>query len=617
MKTKILNVSNPTKFTGALLVDKYLSAKGLDERTYDLLQNPPAEHSPWLLKDMVNLVDSLYIDAIAGTKICIIGDYDADGVTSTTILYLLLKEYNANVHYIIPDRIKDGYGLSKKLVDKAESMYAAEAILTCDNGIVAYEAVEYAKSKGMKVYVTDHHEPQETLPDADVIIHPALGNYPFASISGCEVTYKVAQAMLEKYPLENAKEQEDLLNYFLQLAGISIVSDVMPVGSFDYETMKVNENRCILKKAIAYMRKSIDPRINSLLECQAVHHKFLDETMIGFNVSPIINACGRLANAEIAVDLLTSDNPRNTELCSAIANNLNRERKAMTSETLDRAIALVDDSKPILVIRTEAHEGLVGIVAGKIAEQFQKPTIVFSEAEVEDENGIMVKAWKGSARSNSIDIFETLNKIDSKLLYKFGGHAGAAGMTILDESFEDFEKQLIEIVEKNAEEIPETELEVIQAPILHINAAAKALEALKPFGNGFPKPVIETVSKISQVDFFYSSGHVKLSYWSPATGSIELWLYGELDNFKRLNPIPKFSKTMDNITKKRKEGLTEEEAWNSHWERWKNEDIRDKDGNLVEKVFPAELDMVLELDYGVNFSTNMESVLTRPIKYGE
>lgn len=614
MKTNVIKPTSTTSFTGNAVIDKFLTGKGLDAETYELLLNPIPEHSPWLFHGMREIVDSLYADALIGARICIIGDYDADGITSTSILYLMLDAYGANVDFIIPHRINDGYGLSKKLVDKAINEKGAEVILTCDNGIVAFEAVEYAKEKGLKVYVTDHHEPQETLPDAHVIIHPSLG-YPFASISGCEVAYKIAQAMFEAYPLEKPNKRDELIKYFTQLAGISIVSDVMPVGAYTHEEMKVNENRGLLKKAIGIMKKEIDPRINHLLEAQALHHKNMDETMIGFNISPVLNACGRMADAEVAVHLLIAKDERDIELYGSLAESYNQIRKEETTTTYKKAVELVDKTKPILVIRTEAHEGLIGIIAGKISEQFQKPSIIFAAAEIEDEDGNILKAWKGSARSNSVNIFETINKIDKQYVYKFGGHAGAAGMTILDDCFEEFEKQLIEIVEKDTTESTETDLDVVSCDLTQINGTGKALNLLKPFGNGFQKPVVETVAKVNQVDYFYSSGHVKISYWSSATGSVEFWLYGEMENFQNASLIPDFTKTMDNMAKKQKElGLSAEEAWASHWERWQAKTIVDNDGNIVKRVVPIELDMLLELDYGVNFN-GVDSVLTRTLQY--
>ena len=286
------------------LLNNYLKEKGMTEKGFELLTNPIPEHDPMLFSDMEAVVRFLLAYAKDNTVI-ICADYDADGVTSGTILYLMAKTLGFNAEYHIPLR-HDGYGLSVKTVEEfAETHDASKTLLlTCDNGIAAFDAVSKAKELGFLVIVTDHHEIQDRLPEADCIIHPQLG-YPFAAISGATVAYKLAQAVIRATP---EIEWGDLPDYFLQLATISIISDVMPVGSFDEKELALNENRGILIKGLKSLNERPNHHLKKFFEMIGVTIGQIDETTIGFSIAPVINAVGRLYDAVVGLKAFIADN---------------------------------------------------------------------------------------------------------------------------------------------------------------------------------------------------------------------------------------------------------------------------------------------------------------------
>ena len=306
-------------------LDSYLATLGWTAESIKYLFSPCKEHLWKDLYDVRGLCTALTKNLEAGkNKICIIADYDADGVTSCTILTLILSKIGFDVHYYVPHRIEDGYGMSCNIVDKIHTMYPEDtSIITCDNGIVALDAIQYAKSLGYSVYVTDHHEPneklQEVLDTADCVVHPALWDYPFRDISGAEVTYKIAQGLLEYFNIQD----EELSAYLLQLATVSIVSDVMPLASVD--NMANNENRGLLIKGLKSFHDSPDWHWTSLFEMMKINVKEMDETTIGFYVAPVINAVGRLSCAKTAVDLLTCRKPEEAQLYASVMVYFNKK----------------------------------------------------------------------------------------------------------------------------------------------------------------------------------------------------------------------------------------------------------------------------------------------------
>lgn len=485
------------------------------------------------------------------------------------------------MNYYIPHRINDGYGLSSKIVDKLSVQFPdTTIIMTCDNGIAAIDAVEYAKNKGYKVFVTDHHTMDvNNLPKADYIVHPAITGYPFAEISGATVAYKIAQGLIEEFNIND----EELSEYILQLAAISIISDVMPLANKDIDTMRVNENRTILKKGIELMRNKPNWRLKIMFDMFKLQNENLDETMIGFYISPVINAVGRLDDAAEAVAFLTAKTQERAILKCSIMGYLNDERKELKKESLDKINKTLDTSKSAIIVKSdEIHEGIVGIIAGNLCEQNQKPAIVFTKCDALEE-----PAWKASARSiegiNLYDILKEINDENPDVIYTFGGHSGAAGLTVLDSHIDEFTDIFYDKV--SALGNVETNKYYMTVLASDIEAVAKALEEIKPLGNGIPKPIIKTTMFINQYDFFYNSGHVKLSNCFKN----ELWLYNALEKFTALSSnMNDFEKKLDNTEKKMATcNISRREAKKIRWERWESK-----------KNTKPLFDCIFELDYG-------------------
>lgn len=533
-------------YPDSMEMDMYLTSLGFTQDTVKYLQNPCSRHNPHLMYDVDKAVDILYKGIKQGDSICIIGDYDADGICSTTELFLTLRALNADVDYIIPHRINDGYGMSVTLVDKALENQA-KIILTCDNGIAAFEAVDYAKSKGLTVIITDHHEIQETLPNADAIVHPGLGSYPFRNISGAQVAYKLCECLLENKVqvlgkrLMTAKmkqEAKELDEYLLQLSTITIVSDVMPIAQA--EGMGFNENRKWLLDGLHMIQTNPNWRIEMLLDALKINKDVVEETTIGFYIAPILNSSGRLNEATDAVDFLTAWNKDEALKAMSFLLYLNEKRKEIKAECMSRITFDEKDNCHIIALEG-IHEGVIGILAGQIANTTHKPTFVFTDCEVEGE-----KAWKGSARGNSaVNLFEILSKTqqETSTIYAFGGHAGAAGITVLDRDFKGFKDALM----KEMDSI-DMDVQVDVVNIYNVEQRERLINAvkdLKPFGNGMPLPKMKETRNINSVALYYKKGHVKYSFWEKNHKGewvgAEYWSYGTLEKVKADNSI------MDNV----------------------------------------------------------------------
>lgn len=520
-------------------MDTYLTSLGFTEDTLKYIKNPCDMHDPYLMNDILKAANILWDAIQSQLPICIIGDYDADGTNSTSTLYLTLQYCDAIVDYIIPHRILDGYGLSPKLVDEAIKK-GARVILTCDNGIAANEAIDYAKSKGLTVIVTDHHEIQENLPNADAIIHPELGDYPFRDISGCQVAYKLAMVILDEKKKRSGKklitskmkkEEKDLKDYLFQLATITIISDVMPIAQV--KNMELNENRKWLIQGLQMIQKKPNWRIKLLLDSLKIKPSVVDEQTIGFYIAPVINSAGRLNTANDAIEFLIAENEKDALYKLSFIMFLNEERKRIKAECMKRVSYNADDNVHIIVL-DGIHEGIIGILAGQLVNNTKKPSFVFTDCEVED-SGTLVKAWKGSARGNgAVNLFETLSTIqkETSSLYAFGGHADAAGITVLDRDLEVFKKALVEKMNSVDMDISIDVLNIYSKA--QKDALAEAVKKLKPFGNGMPLPKYKQSHSISSMDLFYKSGHVKVNCWEKdSTGkfiSTGYWLYNKLDD---------------------------------------------------------------------------------------
>ena len=588
--------------TSNAYLNQYLANIGYDEKTVQYLKKAPELHSWRLMYDIEPLINFILN---WNNPIEIVGDFDADGITSTSILVLTLQKLGKQVDYYIPHRIYDGYGLSVELVNKIYDKYhnkneTLPLLLTCDNGIVASDAVERAAELNMDVVITDHHtlNPELLPKSAKYILHPAMpygenninNPYPFREISGATVAFKLCLGLLEVAKIKDI----ELENYLTQLAAISVVSDVMPLGSNNVEKLKNNENRKLLTDGLNLLNNNPDKHMKIFYDVCNIH-QHIDETTIGFYIAPVINAVGRLDTAKIGVKFFTANNEKQANLYGAIMHFLNEERKTLKNESLQLIEKKLDTSTPIILVKDEElHEGIIGILAGNICQKYQKPTIVFTKSE---KNGKSI--WKGSARSTeNVNIYSVLQSVQemSNSILGFGGHAGAAGLSILNENWENFSNAINEYAIKNNLDSLDSNTYCLEIPVNQINAMAKAMDELKPWGEGISKPIITFKTKVKALDLYYSSNHVKfcLDMGNPYQTN-SLWLFNKLDSFLQSPELKLFKKEKDNVDK-RSETMSYQEAFDSRWEHWVSN--------------TATYKFITELSYGPNFMNKMEANLS-------
>ena len=454
-----------------------------DEAIQSYLQGTIADlHDGMLMKDMDIAVDILLEKIREGKKIRVIGDYDIDGINATYILLEGLRTLGGNVDVDIPDRMKDGYGLNKNLIDRAFDE-DIDTIVTCDNGIAAVDEIAYAKRQGMTVIVTDHHEiPYEEqeggkryiLPSADAVVDPKRVDceYPFKQLCGAAVAYKLVEALLEA----DGKDVEDV-DYLMENVAMATVGDMMDL---------IGENRIFVKQGLEMLKETKNPGLKALLECNKVNLAQLSAYHIGFVIGPCLNASGRLDTAKRALELLCTKSKKEADILAGDLKALNDNRKDMTALAVEEAIAQVEttcikEDKVLLVYLPECHESLAGIVAGRVKERFYKPTLVITRAG---------EGLKGSGRSiESYNMYEELNKC-KHLLTKFGGHKMAAGISFEEENLETLREELNRNVQLTEEDmIPKVSIDM-QLPLEYLNEEfVEQLTILEPHGKGNPKPL--------------------------------------------------------------------------------------------------------------------------------
>ena len=441
-------------------------------------------YDPFLMKDMEKATSLIKLAIEKKEKIVVYGDYDADGVTSTVIMYKGLKQCGANVEYYVPDREHEGYGINSDRIRKLNEE-GFQVILTCDNGIAAIEQVKLAKELGMSVIITDHHELQFDednegfrtfkLPPADAVINPKQKtcNYPFRDLCGAGIALKFVQALYIKFEInkENLKE-------FLEIAGIGTICDVVDL---------VDENRIIAKNALKMLTNTKNLGLKCLKEMLGINDKEMKCYHVGFQIGPCINATGRLKSAAISVELLLCEEENRAKELAKILYELNKKRQEMTNENAEQVIEIIQNStlkndKVLVIYKDTIHESIAGIVAGRVREMFNVPTIILTKGK---ENP------KGSARSiKEYNLFEELIKC-SELLLKFGGHPMAAGLSIKEENIDKLRKKLNRICKLTDEDI-KPKVRIDQRMMLSkINyEMIYELELLEPFGKGNSSPLL-------------------------------------------------------------------------------------------------------------------------------
>lgn len=435
-----------------------------------------------LMKDMDKAVSVLCEKIREKKKIRIIGDYDIDGIQATYILLEGLRYLGAIVDSDIPDRMKDGYGLNRNLIDRAFEA-DVDTIVTCDNGIAAQNEIAYAKSLCMSVIVTDHHEVPYIenengktflLPAADAVVDPKREDceYPFKGLCGAAVAYKLVEALAEAMGADT-----DELDYLMENVAIATIGDVMDL---------VDENRIFVKQGLAMLKHTKNIGLRSLMECTGVNADTLNSYHIGFVLGPCMNASGRLDTAKRALELLNAKTPKVADVLAGDLKALNDSRKDMTAEAVEAAFIQVENTElkeadVLVVYMPECHESLAGIVAGRIREKYYKPVFVLTKGE----EGI-----KGSGRSiETWHMYEGLNRC-AHLLTRFGGHKMAAGLSLKEENLERFRIEINERSGITEEDLVEKILIDMQMPFSGITEAfVQELHVLEPFGKGNEKPL--------------------------------------------------------------------------------------------------------------------------------
>jgi len=450
----------------------YDSAKVYFRPTVELL------HDPFLLDGMDKAVDRVLRGLTAGESFFVFGDYDVDGTNGAAMLYLFLKEIGARVQYYVPDRLKEGYGISRTGIDHAVGL-GVNLFIAIDCGITAVEQVDYANECGLDVIICDHHEAGSVLPRALAVLDPIKpgDTYPFKPLSGCGVGFKLIQGIARTIG------KEELIRQYLDFVTLASTADIVPL---------IGENRILVKIGLQAINTSPRPGIRALIESAGLKPGHITTGQIVFALAPRINAAGRLGDATRAVRLLTSDDPDEARALAQELEEENKNRRKIDEDTFADAQQLFEecfnvDTDPAIVLHQEHwHPGVVGIVASRMVERYYKPSIMMATVD-----GVA----KGSARSVSgFDIYEALKRCEDKVL-QFGGHKYAAGLTVeierLDEFREAFKAAVKDLM---TEELKTPEIRIdMELSLLDITPwFIRMLREFAPFGPNNSRPTFLT-----------------------------------------------------------------------------------------------------------------------------
>ena len=504
----------------------------------------------WLLRnrkfDLKAMSDKYKISQLQEKKkIRIIGDYDVDGIISVFILYTALKECGANVDYEIPDRIKDGYGINENIVKTAYDE-DVDTIITCDNGISAIDQIQYAKNLGLTVIVTDHHDVPFVEENgvrtfissqADAIINPKQieCEYEFKSICGAGVAFKLMEVLYEELGM-NKEECYKLIEF----VAIATVCDVVDL---------IDENRIFVKNGLNMLNNTTNIGIKALKKASGLEDKEITAYHLGFVIGPCLNASGRLDSAKKGLELLLMENYEDAENLAQEIVDLNDARKDMTKEGVDRAINIIDSTeinndKILVVYIPDIHESLAGIVAGRVKEKYNKPTIILTKSE---------EGVKGSARSiEEYNMFEGLLAC-KELLDKFGGHPMAAGLSLQEDKVDELRKELNNKCKLTDEDLTRKIMIDASLPLEYLNInLIKELDVLEPFGKGNAKPVfgVRDVKVTKAMLLGKDKNILKLRLLTNNNLTIDAMIFNDLENFEN-KVIEKYgNEGLDNLYNK-------------------------------------------------------------------
>lgn len=509
---------------------KKADIESLLKATYDTDAN-----DPFLFNDMEKATEVVISHIKAGDKIFIYGDYDADGVTSSSLLYDFLLMLKADVSVYIPDRVKEGYGVNRQAIDFIVGE-KAKLVITVDSGIRSKEEVDYAKSLGLEIIITDHHMPPENREDWPecLIINPSMPteNYPYKFLAGVGVAFKLATAILSKAKLDDDMKLM-IEKRMLDLVAVGTVADCVPL---------LGENRILVREGLKSLQDSRRIGLKELLKASKIDDKKVSSWNIGFQIAPRINAAGRMDHANTAFDLMiTKNEDRALELATEL-NDRNIQRQEATVEIFNQVDDQVKDSQDKILIgifdldkekQSEIwNEGVIGLVAGRICEKYYKPTLVITKVE---------DGYKGSGRSvEEFNLIEAIAGV-SELLEKFGGHPMACGLSLSDKKIDEFKQAMIT---NTNEFLRDVEL----APSIKIEAELKISEInetlisdiarFEPFGQGNDRPKFCTMQAVIIDKMFMGSDnqHVKFKLKQQDSNVINALGFGQSKKWEDLNP---------------------------------------------------------------------------------
>lgn len=486
-------------------------------------------HHAGMMKGAKDAINILTENIKEKNKIRVIGDYDVDGVISTYLLVTALKKCGGDVDYDIPDRIKDGYGINIDIIDRAKSA-GVNTIITCDNGIAAASPVKHAKDLGMNIIVTDHHDipfnedengnKEFIIPQADVVIDPKQNDcsYDFKGLCGAGVVFKLIGLLYNEFNIDSEAYYE-----LSQYAAIATVCDVVDI---------VDENRIIVKNGIEYLRHTENVGLAALMRINKIDDKKISTYHIGFIIGPCINASGRLESATKALNLLLCKDKDQAEALAEELYDLNNERKDMTENGLNEAVYEIEnsslkDDKVLVVYIKDVHESVAGIIAGRIKEKYNRPSIVLTKGK---------EGVKGSGRSiEKYDMFYELTKCKD-LFEKFGGHKMAAGMSLKEENIDILRKRLNENTDLSSNDlIPEIHMDM-RLPLDSVNYnLINDLESLEPYGKANPKPIFGEKNINAKSARILGKNHnvLKIEFLTQKGNNINGIYFGDIDNFEK------------------------------------------------------------------------------------
>ena len=476
-----------------------MNIRGLDDAAHlrEFLGEGEPLSNPFLLKDMDKAAARITRAVDNMEKIAVYGDYDADGVTSTAMLYSYLETRGADVIFYIPQREGEGYGMNMGAVEYLKEQ-GVSLIVTVDNGISSVQEVARANELGIDVVVTDHHRPQEILPDAVAVVdaYRPDDTSPYKHFSGVGVAFKLLMALED-----GAGDVEDLLEAYSDLAAIGTIGDIVPL---------TGENRTLIRAGLERLSQSDRPGVQALLENAGIAGKVLTSTNVAFTLVPRINATGRMGAPERAVRLLISGYEEEAEVLSEEICADNEERRRVEAEIAEAAFADIEakgymKDRVVVVDGENWHHGVIGIVASRVTERCGKPCMIISRGETEA---------KGSGRSiEGFSLFEAICACGD-LLIKFGGHPMAAGITLKPENIEAFRKRINRYAAEHFPQMPTqtVTLDCKLNPAALSVSMAQSLTQLEPFGNGNPQPVFGLFNmELSNVTPVGGGGHLRLT----------------------------------------------------------------------------------------------------------